>query len=100
MYNVEEAYMATIKSGSEQFKKLLTYTEKQIQSAIKKGVFATDLDLGHNIYPVHDVHDIDRLQEFLLFLGYKVERTEYTNDITRLYIQWTEAEFKKYLDNQ
>ena len=97
MYNVEEAYMATIKSGSEQFKKLLTYTKKQIQSAIKKGIFATDLDLAHSTYPVHD---IDRLQEFLLFLGYKVERTEYTNDITRLYIQWTEAEFKKYLDNQ
>lgn len=97
MYNVEEAYMATIKSGSEQFKKLLTYTKKQIQSAIKNGIFATDLDLTHNIYPVHE---IDRLQEFLLFLGYKVERTEYTNDITRLYIQWTETEFKKYLDNQ
>lgn len=84
MYNVEEAYMATIKSGSEQFKKLLTYTKKQIQSAIKKGIFATDLDLEYHTYPAHDV---DRLQEFLLFLGYKVERTEYTNDIVRLYIQ-------------
>ena len=97
MYNVEEAYMATIKSGSEQFKKLLVYAKKQIQSAIKKGIFATDLDLEHSIYPVHD---IDRLQEFLLFLGYGIERTEYTNDITRLYIQWTETEFKNYLDNQ
>ena len=97
MYNVEEAYMATIKSGSEQFKKLLAYAKKQIQSAVKKGIFATDLDLEHSIYPVHD---IDRLQEFLLFLGYGIERTEYTNDITRLYIQWTETEFKNYLDNQ
>ncbi len=97
MYNVEEAYMATIKSGSEQFKKLLTYTKKQIQSAIKKGIFATDLDLAHGTYPIHD---IDRLQEFLLFLGYKVERIEYTNDITRLYIQWTETEYKNYLDKE
>lgn len=97
MYNVEEAYMATIKSGSEQFEKLLAYAKKQIQSAVKKGIFATDLDLEHTIYPVHD---IDRLQEFLLFLGYGIERTEYTNDITRLYIQWTETEFKNYLDNQ
>ena len=97
MYNVEEAYMATIKSGSEQFKKLLTYTKKQIQSAIKKGIFATDLDLAHSTYPIHD---IDRLQEFLLFLGYKVERIEYTNDITRLYIQWTENEYKNYLDKE
>lgn len=97
MYNVEEAYMATIKSGSEQFKKLLTYAKKQIQSAVKKGIFATNLDLEHTIY---SVHDIDRLQEFLLFLGYGIERTEYTNDITRLYIQWTETEFKNYLDNQ
>lgn len=97
MYNVEEAYMATVKSGSEQFKKLLTYTKKQIQSAIKKGIFATDLDLAHSIYPIHD---IDRLQEFLLFLGYKVERIEYTNDITRLYIQWTENEYKNYLDKE
>lgn len=97
MYNVEEAYMATIKSGSEQFKKLLAYTKKQIQSATKKGIFATNLDLTHSIYPIHD---IDRLQEFLVFLGYKVERVEYTEDVSRLYVYWTETEFKNYLDKE
>ena len=96
MYNVEEAYMATIKSGNEQFKNLLSDTNRQIQLAIKKGVFATDLDLGHNVYPVRD---IDRLQEFLLFLGYKVKRTEYTDHVTRLNIQWSEVEFKNYIND-
>ena len=97
MYNVEEAYMATIKSGSEQFKKLLFHAKKQIQFTIKNGIFAVDLDLDQNIYPVHD---IDRLQKLLVFLGYKVERTEFTNNVTRFHIQWTETEFKNYLDNQ
>lgn len=97
MYNVEEAYMATIKSGSEQFKKLFTYANKQIQSAIKKGIFAIDLDLTHDIYPMYK---IDWLQEFLLFLGYKVERIEYTNDITRFHIQWIKPEFRNYLDKE
>lgn len=97
MYNVEEAYMATIKSGSKQFKKLLFHAKQQIQFSIKNGIFAVDLDLDQNIYPVYD---IDRLQKFLVFLGYKVERIEYTNNVTRLHIQWTETEFKNYLDNQ
>ena len=96
MYNVEEAYMKTIKSGSEQFKKLLTYTKKQIESAIKKGAFATCLDLDS----FYSEYDVDRLQEFLIFLGYKVERVEYTNNITRLYVQWTVTEYKNYLDKE
>jgi hypothetical protein len=97
MYNVEEAYMATIKSGSKQFKELLTITKKQIQCAIKEGKFETNLDIAHVARPVHD---IDRLQEFLVFLGYSIERIEYTNDITRLHVQWTETEFKNYLDKK
>lgn len=95
MYNVEEAYMATVKTSGEQFKKIFKDTEKAIQDAIKEGRFETQID--YNIYPVDD---IDRLQDFLIFLGYAVERTEFTNGISRLNIQWTETEFKNYLDKE
>ena len=97
MYNVEEAYIATIKLESDHFKKLLTYTEKQIQLAIKKGAFMTYIDLDGNIY---FERDINQLQKLLIFLGYKIKRNDYTNNITRLYIQWTEAEYKNYLDKE
>ena len=42
--------------------------------------------------------DIDRLEDFLTYLGYGVLRTELTDDVTQLVVSWTDEEAKKYLD--
>ena len=57
----------------------------------------TYIDLDGNVY---FERDINQLQKLLIFLGYKIKRNDYTNNITRLYIQWTEAEYKNYLDKE
>lgn len=97
MYNVEEAYVNTIKKDGAVFKKLCNYTETQIKKIIASGNFAVQLKLEQKTYPPQD---IARLIDYLNYLGYKVESFDLTNDVTSLIIQWTEDEVKKFIDNK
>lgn len=57
--------------------------------------FQIFFNLKHKDYPMKD---IDRLEDFLTYLGYGVLRTELTDDVTQLVVSWTDEEAKKYLD--
>ena len=97
MYNVEEAYTATIKESGAVFKKLRNYVDVQMKKVIAKGNFSLDLKLRTADYPLRDIM---RLTDFLKYLGYKVKSYNLTNETILVMIQWTEAEVKNYLDNQ
>ena len=97
MYNVEEAYVATIKESGAVFKKLRSYVDTQMKKVIATGNFSLELRLRTVDYPLRDIM---RLIEFLKYLGYKVESYDLTNETILVGVQWTEAEVKNYLDNQ
>jgi hypothetical protein len=97
VYNVEEAYVATIKESGAVFKKLRSYVDTQMKKVIAKGNFSLELRLRTVDYPLRDIM---RLIEFLKYLGYKVESYDLTNETILISVQWTEAEVKNYLDNQ
>ena len=97
MYNVEEAYTATIKESGAVFKKLRNYVDVQIKKVIATGNFSLELRLRTTDYPLRDIM---RLIDFLKYLGYKVESYDLTNETILVGVQWTEAEVKNYLDNQ
>lgn len=95
MYNVEEAYLNTLNDGSQVFKKMCTITDQSIKKRISKGYFTDVFDWEEKDYPIKD---IDRLESFLVYLGYGVSRVELTNGVTQLIVSWTDADAKKYLD--
>lgn len=97
MYNVEEAYTATIKESGAVFEKLRDYVDAQIKKVIAKGNFSLELRLRTVDYPLRDIM---RLIDFLKYLGYKVKSYNLTNEMVLIMMQWTEAEVKNYLDNQ
>lgn len=97
MYNVEEAYVATIKESGAVFNKLCSYVDAQIKKVIAKGNFSIEFKFRTVDYPLRDIM---RLIDFLKYLGYKVESYDLTNETIRIVVQWTEAEVKSYLDNQ
>ncbi len=83
MYNVEEAYLHTIKDSGPIFVKLHNYVDQCIKENIAKGLFFITLNLEHKDYPVQM---IDRLEKYLLYLGYDVFRAELENEVTQLQI--------------
>ena len=97
MYNVEEAYLHTIKDGGQAYIKLHNHVGQCIKKCTTKGLFDVTLSIEHKIYPVPV---IDRLEKCLSYLGYDVFRVELTNDVTQLQVRWTETEFKNYLDKK
>lgn len=95
MYNVEEAYLHTIKDGGQTYAKLHSHVDQCIKKCTTKGLFNVTLTIEHKIYPAHA---IDRLEKYLSYLGYDVFRVELTNDVTQLQVGWTEEDMKNYLD--
>lgn len=95
MYNVAEAYLHTIKCGSQTYKKLQNYVDQDIVRQTIKGRFDITFNLEQKDYPIED---IDRLEKYLIFLGYDVFRTELTNEVTQLQVAWADIDAKKYLD--
>lgn len=95
MYNVVEAYLHTIKYGGQTYKKLQDYVDQNIVKQIAKGRFDITFNLEQKDYPIED---IDRLEKYLVFLGYDVFRTELTNEVTQLQVAWADIDAKKYLD--
>ena len=97
MYNVEEAYVATIKESGAIFKKLCNYVDAQIKKVIAKGNFSIEFKFRTVDYPLRDIM---RLIDFLKYLGYKVESYDLTNETIRIVVQCTEDEVKKFIDNK
>ena len=95
MYNVIEAFLHTIKYGGQTYKKLQDYVDQNIVKQIAKGRFNITFNLEHKDYPIED---IDRLEKYLIFLGYDVFHTEFINEVTQLQVAWTNEDAKKYLD--
>lgn len=95
MYNVAEAYLHTIKYSGQTYKKLQDYVDQNIVKQTTKGRFDITFNLEQKDYPIED---IDRLEKYLVFLGYDVFRTELTNEVTQLQVAWADIDAKKYLD--
>ena len=103
MYNVKEAYVLTLKSGSSEYEKCLKAVKNDINKAIKLGDFKTSIQFltvtsqTSNRYTPESVY---RVRDYLIYLGYDVNTTELTNDVIRLDICWAEEIASKYqVDN-
>lgn len=95
MYNVEEAYLHTIKYGGQTFEKLSDYVEQSIKKQITKGEFYQVFSLEHKDYPLQDIL---RLENYLKYLGYYVYHIDLTNDVTQIRVTWTDMDVEDYLN--
>lgn len=97
MYNVTEAYLHTVKYGGQTYVKLHNYVDQDIKKRVQKGFFYDVFNLEHKDY---SIEDIDRLEDYLIYLGYEVFRAELTNEVTQLRVSWTKVDMENYLDKE
>jgi hypothetical protein len=96
MYNVEEAYMKSICAETDSFKKLRAYIDKQITKAVSKGELTIQIDLEESDY---NDRDINRIVDFLKYLGFNVLVSILTNGVTRLHIYWGYEQVQAYKES-